>query len=83
MPMGPLDARRISASVSNGARALVRLAATLQDPGVAAGLDTLRALAEDVVEEEVSLDGGEVHAWGLEETGVTVRVDRLEHVTGG
>jgi O-succinylbenzoate synthase len=66
-----------------GYRTLVRLAATLQDPCVAAGLDTLRALAEDVVAEDVWCEAGEIDAAGLAAGGMTVRVDRLEQVTGG
>lgn len=66
-----------------GFRAVTRLAATLQDPGVAAGLDTLRALAEDVVEEAVPLEGGELLVGRMEASGMTVCMEKLERVTGG
>lgn len=66
-----------------GFRQVARMAAALQEPGTAAGLDTMRTLAEDVVEPRPIPKRGQLELRGPGFGPVLVKTDRLEYVTGG
>jgi o-succinylbenzoate synthase len=73
----------VSASFESGAGLvdLAHLAASFGQPGVAAGLDTYRWLAQDVLAERVDMDAGVVDLAQAARAKRTLRFDALEELT--